>query len=1095
MNPKIPSGPINISRYPGIHPFSKDYRPVFYGRSTDIEELYRFLNVNNLVILYGKSGLGKSSLLNAGLIPLIENKQSYNTTFIRFGSFNQKNPALLREVFIEKIKKALPEGSDLFLSKLDLKEKHISIWQYLKTLAWAYKDQDGLLIVLDQFEEIFTYLEEEVLFFGQAISEVVNNRMPKPFRRALYDKLENDPSFLDEHLEQIEFIDTPLPTKLLIGIRSDRLSLLDRFSSYIPNILRNTYELKPLINEQAEKAIIAPAIKEDSETVVFNSPIFTYQKELSDNILNFLSNKNSQPVETFLLQIICQHVEGWVVDNFVKSDTNIQVKTKDIGSLDTIVQQYYINVIEGKNSANDEQRFNEHEQLSARYFIEAMLIDTIHRNRISLDKTFVDQNGFPEDMLEKLIKARIIRQEPNTVSGISYELSHDTLIDPVLQSELSLGNLETKIEEYYRGKVDPDEQQFIESHFFTPQGQSLRQTSDQLKDGAHLLEGLLEDKVLRQVPETKDEIAQYELYQMFLAPAFKLRAEQGAKVLESERKKRHRAILFASVAGALTLIAIIATIVAFKQSSVAKEQTILAEHNAQVAEQNEAVAQEYARVALYQRQLAEDNETKALSEKKIADSLSLIAIFERDIAERARTEANIQRNLALAAEEVSKIAANIATQARDSAFIAKLEADSARVLAEARLQEILAKDTIISGINKLVEVQPFLTRARDILPKNPTAALRIAEHAYNLQPIDSTEELLYQIIGKKENNFYKLDLTAHVTGNNFANGIIAANISLNGQYLLTGSFDNTAILWDTLGNILHQFVGHTGGIYGVAFSPIVENIVTVSNDSTIIIWNFQGDELLRIKDTNKFYSVTFSPKGEFILVSTSAGNTAKLFDLKGNLISIFSGHGNHVTGVDFSPEGKYIVTGSRDNTAKLWDLKGKLILTILGHEKGIMGVKFSPDGKYILTSSQDKTLKLWNLDGKLITDFIGHNDMNTRAISFSPDGQYVLSGSQDFSSKIWDLEGNEIRKFIGHSRSVWGIAFSPDGKNIFTGSGDGTAKLWSAHPTPTRQKVIDAYHQGKPFDEVKDLIESYLDSGEVGKFTDKEKKQYGIIED
>ncbi|MFN6232846.1 MAG: ribosome assembly protein 4, partial [Dolichospermum sp.] len=79
----------------------------------------------------------------------------------------------------------------------------------------------------------------------------------------------------------------------------------------------------------------------------------------------------------------------------------------------------------------------------------------------------------------------------------------------------------------------------------------------------------------------------------------------------------------------------------------------------------------------------------------------------------------------------------------------------------------------------------------------------------------------------------------------------------------------------------------------------------------------------------------------------------------------FKGHQGFVNSVSFSPDGKTIATGSRDNTARLWDLQGNLLQEFKGHQDWVYSVSFSPDGKTIATASRDKTARLWpvrNLD-------------------------------------------------------------------------------------------------------------------------------------
>jgi WD40 repeat protein len=86
-----------------------------------------------------------------------------------------------------------------------------------------------------------------------------------------------------------------------------------------------------------------------------------------------------------------------------------------------------------------------------------------------------------------------------------------------------------------------------------------------------------------------------------------------------------------------------------------------------------------------------------------------------------------------------------------------------------------------------------------------------------------------------------------------------------------------------------------------------------------------------------------------------------LWDVTGKLIREFKGHQNAVWSVSFSPDGKYIATGSEDTTARLWDVTGKLIREFKGHPEGVSSVSFSPGGKYIATASKDKTARLWRI--------------------------------------------------------------------------------------------------------------------------------------
>ena len=106
----------------------------------------------------------------------------------------------------------------------------------------------------------------------------------------------------------------------------------------------------------------------------------------------------------------------------------------------------------------------------------------------------------------------------------------------------------------------------------------------------------------------------------------------------------------------------------------------------------------------------------------------------------------------------------------------------------------------------------------------------------------------------------------------------------------------------------------------------------------------------------------------------------------------------------------------------------------------VQDIQFSPNGKKIVTVSEDGTIKLWDLEGKLISTFIGHTKP-VNCIEFSPDGTRIVTASDDKTARIWDLKGNQLAVFE-HENEVPEVQYSKDGTRIITTTSYGKVKSW-----------------------------------------------------
>jgi WD40 repeat protein/tRNA A-37 threonylcarbamoyl transferase component Bud32 len=157
-------------------------------------------------------------------------------------------------------------------------------------------------------------------------------------------------------------------------------------------------------------------------------------------------------------------------------------------------------------------------------------------------------------------------------------------------------------------------------------------------------------------------------------------------------------------------------------------------------------------------------------------------------------------------------------------------------------------------------------------------------------------------------------------------------------------------------------------------------------------------------------------------------------------------HPDRIADVNFSPDGKTVLTWSLDKAARLWDAAtGKPIGPPLQHQGGVVAWTFSPDGKAVLTGGADNTARLWSAaTGKQVGPPLQHQG-TVRRVAFSPDGKAVLTGSDDKTAQVWEMAtGRPLRPPLRHEGSVWHVAFSQDGRAVLTGSRDGTARVWEA---------------------------------------------------
>jgi len=954
----IPDNP-----FPGLRPFKTSESHLFFGRRRQADEVLKNLLTHRFCAVTGASGSGKSSLIYCGIITALENNSDPASGNWKVIATRPGNAPLTN--LLNKIKEISGNNFNQEIQKTP---------DICRIFRDAFpEDNARVLLIIDQFEEIFRFM----------VSEHSDDDTGSSFFFA---------GILTELAQQNDF-----PVYIIITMRSDFIGECSRF-----------LELTALINKSN---YLVPRMTRDDFREVIEGPVKVVGASIDNTLVEtMLHDLGDNPDQLPVLQhALMRTWSYWSLHNDIKKSV-VVTDYEAVGRLEKALSEH-------ANEAYDELNEREKEACEKifRTLTEKGTDNKGVRKPASVNKLAEICLLTPEEVIKILDVFRLPGRSFVTPSSDT-PLTGDTVVDISHESFM-------RIWDRLKAWVD-EEAAGVQMY------KRLAESAMQYQAGRS---GLWRPPDLQLAvnwkKKTKPTLAWAERYDpafertmVFLDTSEREFMKEEENKLRLQKRQLRRTRIFALVLGSAAIISLglfvwtrELRVKAEKESQRAETQRILAEQKTIEAQEQSELAEKAAEEARKQRELAENQSRIAEEQRMEAEKNALEARRQAALATRNLSEANRQRSIALNNEKEAN------TQ-REQAENARVEAFQRRMLSIAKSMSVKSLQTSTDAdLRGLLAYQAYVFNERFNGPTNDVdifsglyqSLKSLLGDTYNVYKghNDAVRSVVFIpgtssfISAGSGGSILKWDMsdpekkfTVLTEGRNIIETI---RISPDGKKLFCAENRN-GILVLNIDNPTQQAYSLTGtdnNIRTIAISPDNRTMFTAGLNHAIEYWNLDtGKSFLFANTSDRVNTIALSPDG-ILLASGTRDGKLTVWRTKSETISsdIFNDPANPVQSLAFSPDFKYLAAGNMNGDIKIFRADDFTLIRILsGHKARITDLGFSPDGQTLASSSYDSNVYFWNMNDLTSPPVIlGDHSGFAFSVAFNSVGEYMVSSSSE----------------------------------------------------------------------------------------------------